>query len=195
MRKNNKKQRKQLRPNRIRTLEFKTDSLVRRMTTSRIVSTGATGIVAVTTDLQSDYCQSLPSTEFASYAARFGQYRCIAMTLRVFPCIPSPTGGINLSAGALYFCDFIATTIPTLAINVLSDRGSKVFSSAQKFTYRVSGGKYANTKLWTPTSTAIPAANRFGIAYCSNASIQIMPITTQLLTMIVEHEIEFSQAQ
>jgi hypothetical protein len=197
MRKNNKKQRKQQTRNKsgkIRSLEYRSDTLVRRMSTTRLVSTTAGSIVAVTTDIQSDFCFSFPSTEWASYAARFGQYRTIAMTVTFFPCDTTPPGGVNTSASMFIVSDFIVTTVPTTVSGLIADRSSKCVSTTRQFKYKSTWNRFPNARLWTPTSTAIPAANRYGIAYATYSNATVLTPAAPLYVVLIEHEVEFSES-
>lgn len=191
---NNKKQ-QQPRVSRIRAFEFGADTLVRRFSIgSQVVTTSAFGIVPVTTNLQSDQCSQFPSTEWASYAARFGQYRVLKMSLHFKPTMPVNSGVIATNLlSSMYFSDFMATTIPTTAASIVADRSFREFSTGRAFVYTTTWNRNPNAKLWTPTSTAIPATSRYGIAFCSHPNVNLLPVNQILFTMYMEFEVELGQ--
>jgi hypothetical protein len=191
---NNKKQQTP-RVSRIRSIEFGADTLVRRFTIgSQVVSTNGFGIVPVTTNFQSDQCSQFPSSEWASYAARFGQYRVLKFSMHLRPTMPVNSGVIATNLlSSMYFSDFMSTTIPTTAVGIVSDRSFREFSTGRAIVYQTTWARNPNAKLWTPTSTAIPATSRYGIAYCSHPNVNLLPVNQILFTLYLEFEVELGQ--
>jgi hypothetical protein len=170
------------------------DNLVKRMTVgSQVLTTSAFGIIPVTTNLQSDQCSQFPSTEWASYAARFQQYRVRRMRLHFDPClnVNSVAGVASLNLlSVLYFSDFDSTSIPTSAAQIIADANFRKYSTAKSFTYTTTWEKNPNAKLWSPTNAAIPALSRFGVAFCSHTNVNLLPINTIIYTYLMDFEVE-----
>jgi hypothetical protein len=170
------------------------DLLVKRMTVgSQVLTTSAFGIIPVTTNLQSDQCSQFPSTEWASYAARFQQYRVRRMRLHFDPClnVNSVAGVASLNLlSVLYFSDFDSTSIPTSAAQIIADAKFRKFSTSKSFTYESDWGRNPNARLWSPTNAAIPALSRFGIAFCSHTNVNLLPINTIIYVYLMDFEVE-----
>jgi hypothetical protein len=175
------------------------DILCKRMTVgSQVLTTSAFGIIPVTTNLQSDQCSQFPSTEWASYAARFQQYRVRRMRLHFDPClnVNSVAGVASLNLlSVLYFSDFDSTSIPTSAAQIIADAKFRKYSTCKSFTFTSNAERNPNAKLWSPTNAAIPALSRFGIAFCSHTNVNLLPINTIIYTYLMDFEVELQHPQ
>jgi len=169
------------------------DTLVKRLTfpAAGIVSS-AGGVIALTTDDDS-IVESAPASEWASFAARYQQYRVRAMRILAKPAVPVNTA--TVTHGEIYVSDFIGSSAPSSAAQVLSDERNKIFSTSKAFTYEVDWSRNPNAKLWNPTSASIPVANRFGIAYASNPNYAGLSASTTYFSFSYEWVVEFRGSQ
>lgn len=141
------------------------DTIVKRLTLpggTLIAATGG-GLVPLETQDTSDV-QSFPATEWASFAARYQQYR--VLEFRVFVTVTNPAAADSGTIAATYYSsDYIGSSVPASATQILSDEGMMIRSSAKDCVLTCDMSRNPNAKLWNPTSAAIPVANRVGIAF------------------------------
>lgn len=176
------------------------DFIVKEMTLSSLTqSTSAGSIVPVTTSVDTSLVQTAPAAEFASFAARYQQYRVRKCRVIVRPCYPSTIANAGIAANeshsSLYVADYIGTATPSTAAQICSDERSVVHSTADKFTYEVTWARNPNAKLWNPTNAVIPAANTYGIAWASSTDNTLLPTSKTIFTYTVEWEVEFRGSQ
>ncbi len=175
------------------------DIVLKTMTlSSQVLATSAGGVIPVTTSITSSLVQSGPAAEWASFAARYQQYRVravriIAKAIRTRPYLDA--AGVDNLVSSLYVADYIGTAVPASAAQVLSDENSKVLSTADHFVYETTWAKNPNAKLWNPTSAAIPAANLYGIALASSTLVGLLKGTTNQYTYVVEWDVELRGSQ
>jgi hypothetical protein len=174
------------------SIESAGDQIVKRFTfPGTILATGA-GTTIPVTSLSSGAVQSLPATEWASFAARYQQYRVRAIRVRGKAVNPVQT---NLTFhSVLYRGDYIGTSTPSSATQVLSDENAKENSTSQDFSDVVTWSRNPNAKLWNPTSSTIPGANLFSWVCASPTT---PPLTTGLTyyAVVYEWEVEFRGSQ
>jgi hypothetical protein len=119
--------------------------------------------------------------------------------VRFCPTFPVNNGaaGIAVSTGhsQLYVSDFIGTSVPASAAQVLSDEGSKVMCTYKPFVFEATWARNPNAKLWNPTTAAVPAANSYGIAWASNTNATLMTAAAPYFSYDVEWEVEFRGSQ
>jgi hypothetical protein len=194
-RKQSKRQGRQL-STRIRGPPVVKDTVIVKMVfANQVITTTAFGVVNVTTTLQSDQCSQFPSGSWASYAARFGQYRVHSMAMHLYPTLPvNSTSAAAGQISTMHFSDFIATYIPSTAAGIVGDSSWREFSTGKPITFRANWARNPNAKLWSPTSAAIPIDRRYGIAYCSHTNINLLPVATIIFTYSAEFLVEFMQA-
>jgi len=147
------------------------DVITKRMTIPNLsISTNGAGVVAVNTTIDSTLVETAPATEWASFAARYQQYR--VKSVKMIACATNPAASPgNAPVVPLYVSDFIGSSVPSSAAQILADEGSRVISSKNDFTFRATWARNPNAKLWTPTSGAITTANSYGIAFASNTAV------------------------
>jgi hypothetical protein len=173
-----------------RSLNPSTDVITKRFTIgNQTITTSAFAIVNVTTNVQSDQCSQFPSTEWASYAARYQQYRVKSFKVTFFPTQVVNTIATNF-IGVLYTSKFISTNIPTSAAMIIADNESRCFSTNKQFSYTCTWDRNPNAKLWSPTNAAIAADRRYGIAWCSNTNVNILQANSILFVYNQEFEVE-----
>jgi hypothetical protein len=152
------------------------DIIVKRFTNGSVISTNASGFIALTTTWKASLVQSQPASEWASFAARYQQYR-----VRQLKVIGDPAVVVNFyngsaveSIGQIWLGGFIGASAPTSAVQVLSDERSLVQSASKRFVFTVTWKDNPNAKLWNPTSAAVPTANDYGIAIASNTNVSML---------------------
>jgi len=168
------------------------DTIVKRCTyPSGYIASSSGGVIAVA-EFTTSGVESDPASEWASFAARYQQYRVRA--IRVIAKAINPVQSATVTHGALYVSDFIGTATPSSAAQVLSDERCKVFNTYSDFVYEVDWSRNPNAKLWNPTSAGIPSANQFGIAYASSAK-DTLGTSQNYFDATIEWLVEFRGSQ
>jgi hypothetical protein len=171
------------------------DQIVKRMTLPlQNITTSAGGIVTVNF-ISSTSVQSAPASEWASFSARYQQYRVRGMKFILDPCFPVNTGLTAVTGHSqLYFADFIGTAAAGSAAAVISDERMISFTSSKRIAFSADWARNPNAKLWNPTSAAIPGANTFSIVYCSSTTAT-MAVSQIYLVGVIEFIVEFRGSQ
>jgi hypothetical protein len=176
-----------------RSVESAGDQIVKRMTLSGLtLATGAGTAIGVTNIVTSAFVQSNPAAEWASFASRYQQYRVRAIRVRGKATQPVQTAAVSHSV--LFRGDFIGTSAPASAAQVLSDENSKEVSTNKDFEDVVTWQRNPNARLWNPTNAAIPGANQFAWTVASPATPALTTATTYY-ALVVEWEVEFRGSQ
>lgn len=175
------------------------DTVVKRMTLpGGAIPTTAGAIVAVNTGTTSALVQSAPATEFASFAARYQQYRVRQIRLRLSPVYPAngtPLAAGNVGHSQMYVSDYIGTSVPGTAAQILADEGGTAHPTNRVITFTATWAKNPNAKLWNPTNAAVPAANLFGISFASNPTAGLMVAACNYFVSDTEWIVEFRGSQ
>lgn len=167
------------------------DVIVKRMSVPQsTITTSAAGVVVVTL-FNTQEVESIPASEWASFAARYQQYRVRAVRLTAKAI--NPVQSATVTHGQLFLGDYIGTAAPSSAAQVLSDERGKIVNTYKDFMYEVDWSRNPNAKLWNPTSAAIPNANVFGIAVGS--STPALSVSTNYFAISLEWVVEFRGAQ
>jgi len=168
------------------------DIIVKRMTfpVGAITTTGA-GVISLDS-VSSATVQQNPASEWASFAARYQQYRVRAVKL--IAKATNPVQSATVSHGALYVADYIGSATPSTIAQVLSDEKAAVFDTYSDWTYVADWSRNPNAKLWNPTSAAIPTANLFGITFGSQA-VPALSNTTTYYALTAEYVVELRGSQ
>jgi hypothetical protein len=168
------------------------DQIVKRMTYEPLtLATGAGTVIAVTS-LTSGNVQNFPATEWASFAARYQQYRVRA--IRVLAKATQPVQTATLTHSNLYRGDYIGASAPGSAAQVLSDENVRVNATAKDFTDVVTWSRNPNAKLWNPTSAVVPTANQFAWV-CASTTTPPLTTATTYYAYTAEWEVEFRGSQ
>jgi len=174
------------------------DIIVKRMTLPGIIVSSTAGqVIAVNTATDTTLVQSAPASEWASFAARYQQYRVRSVTMIMEPVFPGSGTPVGVAAdghGALYVSDFIGGSVPGSAAQVLSDEGAVCSGTSKRIVYTVDWARNPNAKLWNPTSAVIPTANSFGIAYASDTTT-VLVASTNYFVRTTLWEVEFRGSQ
>lgn len=172
------------------------DVVVKRMTLPGVLlSANSSGNVPLTT-YSASLVESSPATEWASFAARYQQYRVRAFRLILEPAYPAANEfsiGTNVHT-ALYVSDYIGTAAPASVAGVLADERSRVFCTNQRVDFRMTWARNPNARLWNPTTAALPGANAVGIALAS-AATGVLGNANPMYTATLEWDVEFRGAQ
>jgi len=171
--------------------------VVKRMTyPAQLQSTSAGSVIAVTS-FSTASVQAYPATEFASFSARYQQYRVKRITLDVFPLYPG-SGDPQVAGAAghsvMYVGDFIGSATPASATQVLSDEKVRLFGTYQRWKFSASWERNPNAKLWNPTSAIIPTANTFSVVYASAAASEL-PASAVIFVYVLTWDVEFRGSQ
>lgn len=168
------------------------DQIVKRLTApGQTLVTGA-GTAFGPNNVSSTGCQNFPATEWASFAARYQQYRVRAIRVTAKATQPIQTSTVLHSV--LYRGDFIGSSAPSTLAQVLSDENVKQVATHKDFTDIVTWKKNPNAKLWNPTSAIIPTGNQFSWT-CASASVPPLTTATTYYAYTVEWEVEFKGSQ
>jgi len=166
------------------------DVVTKRMSFPFLVASTGGGVIPLTSVL-SGACQTIPASEWASFAARYQQYRVRCIRMRLKPGFPS-TISATVPHTTFFVGDYIGASVPASAAQVLSDERSQIFGTYQTVVYEVDWTKNPNAKLWNPTSAAIPTANEYAIVFTGNGSL---PATQPIFTGELEWDVEFRGSQ
>jgi hypothetical protein len=167
------------------------DQIVKRITfPNSTLATGA-GTTIPITSISSSVAES-SGTEFASFAARYQQYRVRA--IRVTGKATQPIQTATVTHSSLYRGDHIGSSAPVSAAQVLSDENVKICSTHQSFVDIVTWARNPNARLWNPTSAALPVANAFSWSAVS-ADVPLLLTATTYYALSAEFEVEFRGSQ
>jgi hypothetical protein len=175
-----------------RQLENAGDQIVKRMTYPNLVLATGAGTVIVVNEITTSLVQSLPASEWASFAARYQQYRVRAM--RITGKAVQPIQSATVAHSVLYRGDYLGTAAPTTLAQVLSDEEVKSCTTNKDFRDVVTWKRNPNARLWNPTSAAIPSANTFTWV-CASASTPALTTATTYYALVLEWEVEFRGSQ
>lgn len=171
------------------------DQIVKRLTlTGQTLATGAGTVIPVTligTTTTSGVNQT-GAAEWASFAARYQQYRVRA--IRITGKAIQPVQTAALAHSDLFRGDFIGVSFPATAVQVYSDERVRTNTTNRDFTHVVTWKGIPDARLWNPTSAAIPLANGFGWACASPAAPPLTTATTYY-ALTIEWEVEFRGSQ
>jgi hypothetical protein len=164
---------------------------VKRLTYPSFYLQTNAGTVIVVTTVSSGECFTF-ATEFASFAARYQQYRCRAV--RVTGKAVQPVQTATIAHSVLFRGDFIGSELPGSSAQVLSDERVKTCTTNKDFMDVVTWKGNPNAKLWNPTSAIIPTANLFSWV-CASASAPLLTTATIYYAIVMEWEVEFRGSQ
>lgn len=168
------------------------DQIVKRMTYPfGPYATGA-GTALPVQAVTSGGVQSIPATEFASFAARYQQYRVRA--IRVTGKAIQPIQTATVSHSSLYRGDYLGIAAPATVTQVLSDENVKIVDTHKDFRDVVTWVRNPNAQLWNPTSAVIPAQNQFAWVAASESNPPLTTATTYY-AISIEWEVEFRGSQ
>jgi hypothetical protein len=174
------------------SIETAGDQIVKRMTLPNFTLVTGAGTVIPVTSITSSEVQSSPASEWASFAARYQQYRVRAIRIRGKATQPVQTA--TVTHGILYRGDYIGSSVPGTAAQVLSDENVKEVATCRDFSDVVTWSGIPDAKLWNPTTAAIPAANQFAWV-CASAVVPALLTGTTYYAVSVEWEVEFRGSQ
>jgi hypothetical protein len=176
-----------------RPLVPKGDLITKRLTYSNVITSNSSNAIPVTSFTTASV-QSTPAAEWASFAARYQQFRVKSISLILMPyyntSFLSSTGQCEVVCLAIG--DYLGSAVPASNTQVISDENT-VFRIADKcIVHSVTWARNPNAKLWNPTSAALPTANNFAIVL---ASLNVITNGYNYFTYIVEWDVEFRGAQ
>jgi hypothetical protein len=149
-----------------RQLAYSGDVITKRLTftNSYITNNSVLGVQLKNTGT----VQSDSATEWASFAARYQQYRVKALSVTFY--FYQNSGYLG---SPFVVSDYLGTAIPGSSAQILSDercvvRANGGQNGSSMFVYETDWSRNLNAKLWNPTNAVIPAANVYGIAFASH---------------------------
>jgi hypothetical protein len=174
------------------SIERAGDLIVKRMTLPNATLATGAGTALPVSAVFSSGVQSNPATEWASFAARYQQYRVRA--IRVRGKAVNPVQSATVSHGVVYRGDYIGASGPASPAQVLSDENSKEVATCKDFEDVVTWARNPNAKLWNTTLAVIPTANVFAWVAAS-ATTPVLTTATTYYALVVEWEVEFRGSQ
>jgi hypothetical protein len=145
-------------------LAYQGDVLTKRLTFNGSYSTSGTSVLGVQL-ISSSSVESDPAAEWASFAARYQQFRVKALSV-TFVMYAGYCGPYVVS-------DYIGSSTPATSAQIISDercvvRNFQGIQGSTMFVFETDWSRNPNAKLWNPTSASIPTANTYGIAFASH---------------------------
>jgi hypothetical protein len=169
------------------------DIIVKRFTQPNLVLATGAGTSIPITIATSDQVRSAPASEWASFAARYQEYRVRA--LRILAKAVNPVQTATISHSSLYMGDYLGSSTPSSVAAVLSDENCIVKDTCHDFILMTDWRRNPNAKLWSSTNgTGIPAANQFSVVVCSSSTPALTTATTYY-AYAVEWEVELRGSQ
>jgi hypothetical protein len=175
-----------------RTLAPKGDLITKRLTATSSLSTSAGGVIPVVSYTAAQV-QSDPASEWASFAARYQQFRVKGISVTLMPYFTEYYYQVGIFCPNLAIGDYLGTSAPTTFQQVLSDENTVLRNANHVFTHAITWARNPNAKLWNPTSAALPAANSYAICLASMNSIGAD--TFAMFSVVIEWDVEFRGAQ
>lgn len=133
-------------------------------------------------------------TEFASYAARYSEYRIKAMRMHFMACHPAqvPTATITGDHGAIFVGQSEQGPVVGSGQQVMSLFRRKVHSTSKSFVAYADWSRNENAKLWNAVAAIVPAANNFSIqwgtpTFANNAIVA----STDYFSCFLEWDVQF----
>jgi hypothetical protein len=199
MRRNNSNTNNRLRNNNVKPRLFSGndgDIFYKRLTTSGTITSSGVGTIALATPSNS-LVQSAPATEWASFAARYQQYRVKVFKVTLIPRYTENyvNGVVVVPNQLMAIADYIGVSAPTTFAQLLSDERVEIHSTASQIRKSVSWARNPNAQLWNPTNAAIPAANTMGICFASSTTTPQLPVGTVYFDYLYEFFVEFRGSQ
>jgi hypothetical protein len=144
-------------------LAYQGDVITKRLTFNGAYSTSGASILGVQL-ISSSSVESDPAAEWASFAARYQQYRVKALSV---------TFVMSGQCTPYVVSDYIGTSTPSSAAQIISDercvvRSYQGIQGGTMFVFETDWNRNPNAKLWNPTSASLPSANTYGIAFASH---------------------------
>jgi hypothetical protein len=167
----------------------------RRLTTNGTLSTSAGGFISannVTTDA------ARGASDFASFQARYLQFRVRAFRLRLVPLVDVTTavtaggGAVTPHPTCLAFAAYRGANTYTSFASVLSGASGKFFNGRERvIEYIVDWQLNPDAKLWSDTNAAIPVEQRYGIQYQDTGTAPASSASTAYYRFVYDFDVEF----
>jgi hypothetical protein len=175
-----------------RTVAPKGDLITKRLTATVSLATSGAGVIPVTA-YSTAQVQSDPAYEWASFAARYQQFRVKGISITLMPYWNQYAQGVTIPCLNLAIGDYIGSSIPATFGQVLADENTVLRNGDRLFTHAITWARNPNAKLWNPTSAALPTANNYAIVLASLNTIGSNNYT--FFSVVIEWDVEFRGAQ
>jgi hypothetical protein len=161
-----------------------------------VISSTAGGIIAPTA-VSSGFVFT-NGTEFASYAARYSEYRIRAMRMYFMACHPTnvPTATTTADHGAIFVGQSEQGPVVGSGQQVMSLFRRRVISTSKSFIAHADWSRNPNAQLWNAVGAIVVAANNFSIqwgtpAFANNAIVA----STDYYSCFLEWDVQFRGQQ
>jgi hypothetical protein len=175
-----------------RRLNIEGDVVFKRMSYGGIsLQTNSSGNIPVSV-VSSATVQSLPATEWVSFANRYQFYRIRALRVQAVPLYPVNTTAIP--HGILARGCVMNAYYPAQYENIVALESSKASGTFEHFTDVLTWDSNPNARLWNSTINAPIPANQFAWVASSNNAIA-QAISTVYYILFVQWDVEFRGSQ
>jgi hypothetical protein len=168
----------------------------RRLVSTSTLSTSAGGFITannVTTDA------ARGTSDFASFQARYLQFRVRAMRMRLVPLVDVTTavtaggGAVTPHPTCLAFAAYRGGNTYTSFASVLTGASGKFFNGRERVIEYIADWKAnPDAKLWCDTNAAIPVEQRFGVQFQDTGTAPASSANTAYYRMVTDYDVEFA---
>lgn len=158
-----------------------TETLIKRLTSNgRVFAQAVTGLIDPTLIRSSLVTATF---EWGSYAGRFLSYRMKKVRATFYPVSTNTQVFALANVASLLATSTFGANSPTLFNQIWSDGEASVHPTVGRegFSIVADWSRNPAAKLYTATTSSIPAQNDFGIAYASHPLVAITQPVTQTL--------------
>jgi hypothetical protein len=136
----------------------------RNFLATSLVSSDASGGVAISSISVANAVNSLLGTEFTNYAQEYQQYRVMNIKAHFWPSTTSATSTTGPYQGALIAAPYVQ--FPVTSITSLQQAEQKeIWSTLQETKFFLSGSGFENAKLWNEFGVTYPQDRDYGFSY------------------------------
>jgi len=168
------------------------DIIVKRLTSSSSINANVGGTAITVASVSSN--SAVSTTEFASFAARYQEFRVVEMRFTFLPFHPTCDTAVS-AHGSFLLGDYIGGNVPATASQLLSDESVMRSSTFKRTEYVLTWKGFPNGKLWNSTAGTIPTANQMAIAYGTGPVGFTTTASTPIFEVLKEFVVEFRGSQ
>jgi hypothetical protein len=172
-------------------------SIVRRIAVAGTVSTAGTGFIAAGF-VTSDQARSLGS-DFASFAARYTQFRVRAVRMRMYPLVDANTavtaggGAVTPHPTAIAMAAYKSNLSYGTYSSVCTGNNAKIFQGRERcIEYSIDWSNYPDAKFWSASNAAIPTDQVYGFQYQDSGTAPASAVSTTYYRTVLDWIVEFT---
>jgi len=180
-------------------LKAKEATFTERVTLPTTLSTSAGGFIPAT-QITSDGCRG--ATEWASFAARYTQFRVKSMRIRLIPIVDATTavtaggGAVTPHPTGLCFAQYAEGLGYGNYAGVYAGAGAKLFNGSERIIeYAFDWRGNPDAKLFSATNAAIPTSQIFGVQFQDSGVAPASAVSTVYYRLYTDWEVEFKFSQ